>query len=92
MVANYLLNERLNHSFVDVELDTFGPKNTVELVGFCQIGVWLFFHDNFPGTGNVDNGERLLVPLSLVERPTPCEHLDVLTNVLLPSFIFERCA
>ena len=89
MGTNYLVNERLNHSFVDVELDTFGPKNTVELVGFGQIRIWLFFHDNFPGTGNVDNGEGLLVPLSLAERPAPCEDLNVLTNVLLPT-LFER--
>ena len=82
----YLINERLNNSFVDVELDTFGPKYTVELVRFGHIGVEFFFHQNFPGTGQVNDREGLLVPLSLVERTTPCEHLDVLTNILLPSF------
>ena len=85
----YLLYERLNHSFVDVELDTFGPEDTVKLVGLGQIGVWFFFHHNFPGTRNVHNTKGLLVPLSLVERPTPGEDLDVLTNVILPSFTFE---
>ena len=89
MVAIYLLNERLNHSFVEVELNTLGAKDPVELVRFGQIGVWLFSDHNFPGAGKVNNGERLLVPLGLVERPTPCKHLDVLTNILLPSLTLE---
>ena len=92
MISNYLVNERLNHSFVDVELDTLGPENTVKLVGFRHVRIWLLFNDNLPRTGNVDNRERLLVSLSLVERTAPSEHLDVLTNVLLPSFGFKWSA